>query len=71
MEDLFKRILFLILMPIYAPLALFSNLTYPWWLGLNKAGFAKKILFILLVPIYGPITLFLHLTYDWWAELAK
>jgi hypothetical protein len=71
MDVLFKRILFFILMPIYGPLALFSHLTYPWWLELNKGNFGKKTLFFILMPIYGPITLFLHLTYEWWADLVK
>ena len=29
-----KRILFFLLLPIYAPLSLFMNFTYKWWEGL-------------------------------------
>jgi hypothetical protein len=70
MENLFKRIFFFILMPIYGPLALFSHLTYKWWQELRKGNLLEKILFFILALIYGPITLFLHLTYEWWAGLA-
>lgn len=71
MDRLFKRILFIILMPIYGPLTVFSHLTYPWWQKLYKGDIFEKILFFILAPIYLPITGFLHLTYEWWADLIK
>ena len=71
MDVLFKRILFFVLMPIFGPLMLFSHLTYPWWMKLQKGSFFQKVLYYILTPVYGPITFFLYLTYDWWAELIK
>lgn len=71
MDRLFNKILFFVLMPIYGPLALFSNLTYAWWQEQKKSGILRKILFVILAPIYGPIIFFLWLTYDWWTEKGK
>jgi hypothetical protein len=69
MDRLFKRILFFLLMPIYAPMALLSHLTYEWWLALHKKNLADRILFYILAIFYGPMTFILHRTYDWWTEL--
>lgn len=62
-----KMFLFFLLMPIFVPIALFFQLTYPKWESMDR----KRGIFFLLLPIYAPLGVFMFYVFPLWAKLAE
>lgn len=68
---LLKRLLFILLAPLYVTLSFLAYQSMDYWTDLvaKKPTLLKVIFFFLLIPIYTPPLLFLYLTYGWWTHL--
>ncbi|MDQ3014660.1 MAG: hypothetical protein M3Q73_02260 [bacterium] len=62
-----KMFLFFLLMPVFVPIALFFQLTYASWEGLDR----KRVIFFLLLPIYAPLGVFMFYVFPWWTKLSE
>lgn len=67
-KTFWRRILFILMIPLMVPVTVFLAATYDWWAELSDKN---KILFFALMPIYGPLALINFELFEWWSKLAK
>lgn len=72
-----KKILFFLLIPVYAPIMFFLHFTHDkdgggWYDKLwYSDSLIKKTLFVGLSFIYAPLIYFMFFTFDMWTDLLE